>query len=708
MGWEDEGNNPEANAKREASLLKSNNAAQRKENELNKKQNQRATKKEEAVARKIDRAAAKKGKKDKASKPTKPIKPTNEENDEAVPTIENLLKEIERLRYKNETLDTAWKRSDHENGNLQMGLRRVESQLAGQQEVYDMDIGKLRKRIAAMQERVTVVTRLETGLLELCLEVRDRSADDLLLSNTSNGGGGGDAGRRHETSKRELLKRCNHDVLVVLDHLRANLRIQLAFKEDYEMELKGTLDHRKSMHVQEMTQHMEAKHQLEVLLDEAHDRVVQAEEEIEAVQDNKSRVTKECENMISEWRKKLKMYENEMNKKDGLVATLKEELKEAKLEIQNGDSKQLKIIQLENSILQQQKSSERDLGRCRVAHRNEMQSVDVQMSMLRREADLRAAAQKESASLKRDLSSYRNNVKLARFQSAELRAETAIQETNRLRTMLEATAYQLKKSKIKSSQQSEAIAKMKVEYNRLFRLAQRGDRGGGSSSNSSSNSSSSSDSGSMRSMNRETIRDLANKNSHYANFYKKKLATTKVEVKALKGITRRWMMSDHKKTAELRVTREATKRYAIEMTDLESKLNRMQKEINQSSSSTGSFPYNSEKENQTVAQNATTQSTPTIEIAADVRSLEHTNDVRDILLRANLAGLMNDDAEDSMSQRVQKDLLVKSQSTSVLRNSSNQRRRMLRPKSASMRGRSANSSSSGRKSRPQSASRNRR
>jgi hypothetical protein len=59
--------------------------------------------------------------------------------------------------------------------------------------------------------------------------------------------------RRHETIRRDLLKRCNNDVLVVLDHLRANLRIQLAFKEDYEQELKSTIDRRRSVHVRSFT-----------------------------------------------------------------------------------------------------------------------------------------------------------------------------------------------------------------------------------------------------------------------------------------------------------------------------------------------------------------------------------------------------------------------------------------------------------------------
>ena len=37
-----------------------------------------------------------------------------------------------------------------------------------------------------MQERVTVVARLETGLVELCLEVRDRSADDIMTNGNTN------------------------------------------------------------------------------------------------------------------------------------------------------------------------------------------------------------------------------------------------------------------------------------------------------------------------------------------------------------------------------------------------------------------------------------------------------------------------------------------------------------------------------------------
>ena len=98
-------------------------------------------------------------------------------------------------------------------------------------------------------------------------------------------------------------------------------------------------------------------------------------------------------------------------------------------------------------------------------------------------------------------------------------------------------------------------------------------------------------------------------------------------------------MSDHKKTAELRVTKEATTRYAIEMSDLEMKLKQLERD-RQSTFKTTPPPVTTrvvrsnsgtnEKENQTVNGSAV------MNVAADVHSLEHTKDVRDILLRANL------------------------------------------------------------------------
>ena len=71
-------------------------------------------------------------------------------------------------------------------------------------------------------------------------------------------------------------------------------------------------------------------------------------------------------------------------------------------------------------------------------------------------------------------------------------------------TTLQETSYRLKKSILKNERQGETIAKLKVEYNRLFRLAENGRGGAGPNSSTTDAASNKSE---MK-MNRETIRDL--------------------------------------------------------------------------------------------------------------------------------------------------------------------------------------------------------
>ena len=100
-----------------------------------------------------------------------------------------------------------------------------------------------------LQRRVKLVNTIENALLELYVEIRDRSMDDL---NKDESVSAAHEDEKNSLEKKALLEECNGDMLVVLDHLRAKLRIQLVFKEDYERELKGSLDRKQSAHVKEV------------------------------------------------------------------------------------------------------------------------------------------------------------------------------------------------------------------------------------------------------------------------------------------------------------------------------------------------------------------------------------------------------------------------------------------------------------------------
>ena len=74
------------------------------------------------------------------------------------------------------------------------------------------------------------------------------------------------------------------------------------------------------------------EHEKTILQNEVNDanqRVEDAERNTELAADDKSRVAKECENMIVQWRRKLSDYESSMHKKDVVVEALNEQLEGA-------------------------------------------------------------------------------------------------------------------------------------------------------------------------------------------------------------------------------------------------------------------------------------------------------------------------------------------------------------------------------------------
>lgn len=777
MGFEDESSLPGADAKRKAMEEKAAAAKARQQAELQKKAAKAKAKRETPrSARKgkngkppTGRTKRKTGSGDGKSRSdgvSEPIRGDLEAEildllgpaeDGSPKSVEDLIREIRRLREANDSLDTAYKREHHENGNIRMKLSQSKKELEQQLSIYDTDIGKLRKRVSAMQDRVAVVTRLESGLVELCLEVRDRSADDFSENDKHNHGGthgiGGGAGSmllRHETSKRDLLKDCNNDVLVVLDRLRANLRIQLQFKQDYESELRSTLDRRRDAHLMEIKRLQKIIEELNHKLSRKEDRSKEQERRLSEVEDDKARVARECEAMVAAWRKKISDLEAQLHARDVKYKELEKKTNQKDMALKEADTKQLRIIQLENQVLQTQKKAERDLSRNRVAHRNEMSAMEVQLNLLRREASHRADAEKEAQRLKQDLASYQQNLKLARFEGAELRAESALRDAAQLKEILSGKSNELRKVKLKAERQAETIAKLKVEYNRLFKLAEKADRKGtGQRGGNGLESGDINDEHPIKGLSRETIKEIANRNVHYASYYKKKLAAQKKEVRALKSITKQWMMSDHKKTAALRVTRSATQRYEMEIESIQRHASNLEKKLEAAErsslnarlrrSSSGTASSSDLKANLV----ALTSSSGNIEnqhssrssvlsfaekenagqnsarIMGDLDSVkEDKQRVHNILLRADLLGLMNNEEEDKgVFSTDDYDVtgarrpMMKSASTTVLSTGKSSRRR-LRPKSAGRTRGLRSSTGKGQKIagrvRPQSASRARR
>ena len=507
-----------------------------------------------AVKKKI---SAKVGKRESTSK-------KESDTSDAVSQSENISADIEEMKNENERLTSSleaaademekWK---HESGNMQLRVRRTEKSLSDLQLQYDDDVSKLRQRISAMQDRVSLVRRLEAGILDLCLEVRDRSSDALeTISDDSSARLLSD-----EDQKREILNQCGGDALVLLDLLRANIRIQLAFKEDYEVELKGTLDRRRDAHVQEIERLKDLQSATMQKLEAANDRIESLEHELRESSDDKARVARECDIIVESWRGKVVALEKKINQRDSSIEGLLSQAQDAAVEVRATKSLKLQVTQLENKILTLQKNQARARGKMRIAHRNELQRMEAQLQIMTRELSHRSVAEEECRKMRSELRSYQKNLKLVKLDAAEGRKDAALREASTLRDELAACKGRLRRANAKNDKQEKTIVKLKVEYQRLYKLmennAEKKELGSGESTEK---------------LSRKELRDLANQNPYVVDYFKDKLKASQKEVKNLKDNTRQWMISNHRKSSRLASVKAVVHKQQAEVVELKQEI----------------------------------------------------------------------------------------------------------------------------------------
>lgn len=94
--------------------------------------------------------------------------------------------------------------------------------------------------LEGLRGRIDKVRLLETGLMELYLELLERpSAAAGVKIN-------------REVERENLVRRCGGDALVILDQVRTHMRLQLGFKDDYEQEKRGAATIAESKHEAEV------------------------------------------------------------------------------------------------------------------------------------------------------------------------------------------------------------------------------------------------------------------------------------------------------------------------------------------------------------------------------------------------------------------------------------------------------------------------
>ena len=511
-----------------------------------------------------------------SSSATSPINfPASPSSKNAKQEFQNLLIEHEKIGENAEAMEIeilelkeVVKRACHERDTAISKLSRSSKEKSRSSGVYEDQIHQLKSQVRKLNRRVKLVSTIENALLELYVEVRDRSMDDLGAGHGNHNKEGRSPEEQQQIEKKKLLNDCDGDILVVLDHMRANLRIQLAFKEDYERELKGSLDRRQDVHANELKGMNRKIVRLQDKVKTFDDKAKLALNRMQKAEQGKRNITSEAKHMVEIAERKIQDLKAKLLEGENAQLEQERRLEEAWDRVRQAEKADKQIAQLQEKLHSQSIDNERALVRAETLHKMERERLS---SQLRSSTNLKAKNEhllETVKHLKLELSSYKQNLKLAKYTNAESKADHA--EKAMLKAQHELAVLSDKHQKLRrlAEDRADQITEMKVGYNRMFKQKQK---------DAAAYRAETDGAAMVRKMSALEIKEAANNNPAYAQFYKKKLKASETRVKELTSMLKQFMQSDHKKKALLRSSRHATERYQIEMDGLKTQLQQSEK-----------------------------------------------------------------------------------------------------------------------------------
>ena len=451
-------------------------------------------------------------------------------------SLEHKALELQRALFAEREKSTSLK---HELQAMQVkvkeGKKDREEAVAAQEE----EVAKLRRSLGEYGEKVGRLGTLEGAVLDLCLEMQDRSlADD---DDGDGGGGGGhdyhsgSSTARDDIERARILRRSGGNPLVILDMLRANLRIQLAFKDDYESELKLSIDQRRLQHEEEVV-HLKqrlrdmqaAQDQLNAAREDAVARMRTAEVEKEALAAEHGRRAEAAQEDRAEL-----LQENE--RLLGELRALQGEIVQYEKRVKEQDTRMMRVSELEEQLYSSRVAFERGIHKIKVKGERERKKNDRAVAAAARAEEEKAALEAANRKLQNEVRGFRQHVKLAQVGEAQRKARQAGEAVTGLRAQLRKAENRINRAEITANKRAEVIAEMKVEYNKLFAALN-----------------------SMKDAERRKAefkaprsaaeaRRRADANPHYASFYRDKLRAKDEETATLKKRLKRLLALEHRR-----------------------------------------------------------------------------------------------------------------------------------------------------------------
>ncbi|KAL0239303.1 hypothetical protein PCE1_004990 [Barthelona sp. PCE] len=365
---------------------------------------------------------------------------------------------IRKLRKRIDALQS-------ENENLKVQAMQQKNEFTNQIGLLQKQIEDLQRKKVELIAKTDSIRTLESELVELYLDTVDRSHLDLMDEQLI---------EEQRNRERRNMKKLNSIELV--NYLRSNLSLLIQFKEDFETELSGKVNRRydtineKSNVLKEenkkLTLDLADCQENQSVLQLENDRLVELNTQLEEKLANNDRLNQSIRTELGEAKHKLNGRDRLFEEKTNLLTR----------EVKNGELKQLVIEKQEVEI-------------CLLSNRHKNLFTKITNTKRIHEEDLLKMRQNESTlqkviteqdieikALKKNLQSYKRNIVLARqnhFETERKRLQTMLNEKNGQLSEHEKEIRSLRSENMKLAERNIGL---KREYDKLFRIAQRGEK----------------------------------------------------------------------------------------------------------------------------------------------------------------------------------------------------------------------------------------
>lgn len=372
-----------------------------------------------------------------------------------------------------------------------------------------------------MQARVDRTEKIENAIIALYLDMKDRTHE--LHKDAA-------AKAKALAEEREGLKQMNP--IAVLDALRANLRNLLAFKEDYENELKDRLSRRKT-DLEVQVEDLQARvGKMSAYNDSAKSNTEAAVKKMQAAEQARVRILKDTEEALAASRRNIDELMQVVKSKEEEVLALKAQIAAKDQDLRHKDIKIMRISALESQIQANKLQHQNDLQKLQAQHVKSLAIFEREIGQFTKtEAENRLYLEMVQRA-NEEVAGYRRNIMLVQHNEEEARAEKldkVVAEKDRRIKDLEG---KLREGKAEYGLLSEQYRDQKREFVKLFdTISKRVKKSKDEKSKSQADF---------------DIHNEAERNPHYVSLYKARLKGKEREVQDLNDKVRRLLTVEHR------------------------------------------------------------------------------------------------------------------------------------------------------------------